>query len=630
MTNKIAFVAEAWGREEAKVKIPLVGDSGKLLDRLFTAAGLKPRLSLDNYGNVRKVADNGMLITNVIQERPLNNNILPFIHVEAGVVHDKAVSHIKRLKQELKAADPNVIVACGNVSLWVLTGKKGIMNYHGSILESTLIPGKKVIPIIHPAAALREHIYTHMIAMDLVRVRKEAETLDIDLPKWDLIIDPTFGQVAKYLTDIKPGSMVSCDIETITNRLFCISFGKNDGSAISIPFYDENLQPMWTADDHSQIWLLIREVLESPVTHILGQNFSYDYAALKEWNHINPTNIQDTMVAQRIAFPDLPAGLNFLTTQYTRQPYYKDEGKDYMRAPKGGDLIKFWKYNAMDSVILHPIFEQQCRELQRLKNTEAYKAQVSLIPVLIDMQFRGVKIDMKAMKKAHKDGWTEWDEMFKELRDEVGEAPIPKKNHKKFWLEAEAGMMEFPSETRLFPWDPKMKKFLTSTGELSIMKLKKGFGDRLVVEKYDGYTKFEATPKPNNPEEWNTDIIGSEFPNSDAQKKRYFYDYLGLKPILSRDHKRKDKRKVDDEAMRKLAKRGVYAADLINRMAKIHKLITTYYNIDKVSKDGRLRCQYKVVGTKTGRLASAATQFGKGMNQQNSPPAMKPLFLADD
>ena len=86
--------------------------------------------------------------------------------------------YIEYLRLKLQKLDPNVIVAVGAVPLWVLCGKKGIMKWRGSILNSSLLLGKKVIPMIHPAAAMRQFIYQRLMQMDIGRIAEESKTPD--------------------------------------------------------------------------------------------------------------------------------------------------------------------------------------------------------------------------------------------------------------------------------------------------------------------------------------------------------------------------------------------------------------------------------------------------------------------
>jgi DNA polymerase I-like protein with 3'-5' exonuclease and polymerase domains len=59
------------------------------------------------------------------------------------------------------------------------------------------------------------------------------------------------------------------------------------------------------------------------------------------------------------------------------------------------------------------------------------------------------------------------------------------------------------------------------------------------------------------------------------------------------------------------------------------KVFTTTFLAAKVSKDGRMRTQYRVAGTKFGRLASTKNVMGEGANFQNFPQEGKlPLIYA--
>src|SRR5690606_7062452 len=128
---------------------PFIGTSGKLFDSCMLAAGLFRQLCY---------------ITYVIKERPDNNDTTCFITLGKTVWESDEFKYYKEsLKKELQKVDPNVVVAVGNISLYALTGLTGITKYRGSILESTLIPGLKVIPTLHPGSALRTYIWRHFI-----------------------------------------------------------------------------------------------------------------------------------------------------------------------------------------------------------------------------------------------------------------------------------------------------------------------------------------------------------------------------------------------------------------------------------------------------------------------------------
>ena len=68
----------------------------------------------------------------------------------------------------------------------------------------------------------------------------------------------------------------------------------------------------------------------------------------------------------------------------------------------------------------------------------------------------------------------------------------------------------------------------------------------------------------------------------------------------------------------------------INRFKEKHKLFSVYIE-SKVDPDGRMRSDYKQYGTQfvPGRLSSAQTLWGSGMNLQNQPEMLRGMFIAD-
>lgn len=69
---------------------------------------------------------------------------------------------------------------------------------------------------------------------------------------------------------------------------------------------------------------------------------------------------------------------------------------------------------------------------------------------------------------------------------------------------------------------------------------------------------------------------------------------------------------------------------ILNDYKEQHKLLTTYIEAE-VDPDGRMRSDYKQYGTQfvPGRLSSAQTLWGSGMNLQNQPERLRGMFIAD-
>jgi len=89
----------------------------------------------------------------------------------------------------------------------------------------------------------------------------------------------------------------------------------------------------------------------------LGQNFfNFDLFRYEALGFDIPTkNCQDTLIRHHILWPELPHKLQFLTRQYTRQPYYKDEGKMWNMK----DMRQLRRYNCLDVCVTMEVYLQQ-------------------------------------------------------------------------------------------------------------------------------------------------------------------------------------------------------------------------------------------------------------------------------
>ena len=115
-------------------------------------------------------------------------------------------------------------------------------------------------------------------------------------------------------------------------------------------------------------------------------------------------------------------------------------------------------------------------------------------------------------------------------------------------------------------------------------------------------------------------------PNSVKQLKDYFYIHKGIKPYVSRTTGNPT---TDEDALKRLLRKGHKEAELLLEIRGLTKLKSTYLDVT-LDEDKRLRCAMNPVGTKSGRLSSSKTIFGTGTNMQNQPKEMKKFMLADD
>ena len=411
---KIALVGEQPAHNEMMRGEPFVGEAGDVLNKCLYDANL---------------SRSTIYITNTFK-----NGLKPLSHFyskaqkAAPVLTPAGEEALEQLKKELLYILPNVVVPMGNVALWALAQRTGITKWRGSIIESTLIPGLKLIPTFHPAATLPRASFgspdvfkQHLIVFDLARAVQESTTPELNPAKVDIKIEPTYSECINFLEKCLTRSLVDIDIEVVNEELHCISFAIYDGhrlpTSMSIPFVRGN--DYFSPEQEAQIMLYIAKVIESPSISLRGQNFSFDLWFLLRKYGIKPQGkIHDTMVAQKISLPDYPAGLDFITTMHTRLPYYKDEGKKWLNA--GGDLAKFWTYNAQDSLATLLAHPHQIQELESQGNINAYNERCRLLKPLIYMQERGIRVDVQAMLAGRDETKKQVQELEEELEKIVG------------------------------------------------------------------------------------------------------------------------------------------------------------------------------------------------------------------
>lgn len=405
---KICFIGEAPGRTEERKQRPFVGRAGTEI--------LNPILSRASINRV------SCRIENLLQYRPRDNKIEYEIDISrrALVITNRASAELAETAYRLSRCKANVFVPLGNVPMWFLTGLKSITKRRGSILEATLpeIEGKKVIPTIHPAAALRQYINRWFISNDIRRVKKESEFPDIRLMKRNLLLEPSYSDVIAFIKECITDA-VSFDIEVHREELSHLSFAVCPDVAICIPFFDKGAHN-YTPEEEAHILLAVSDILKDDRIVKIGQNLFFDTSFMFEKYGMVTHNIDDTMVACGVCYPDFPKSLEFITSIYCNgEPYYKDERKIWERNPFDSAL-RFRRYNAMDSTTVIEAFPTIMRDLKRHHNIDTYEKQKMLIEPLVFMRSKGICMDAEGLKEASAEATEEINELQKELNTLAG------------------------------------------------------------------------------------------------------------------------------------------------------------------------------------------------------------------
>lgn len=127
---ELVIIGEGPGEHEDREGHPFVGASGQVLDRLLRSAGLRR---------------DAVFITNVVKCRTPHNRAPRPTEIRACRPY---------LTEQLAALHPKVIVAMGGPALnWFRAGSR-ITREQGRIILHA--PGQIIIPIMHPAAGMRD------------------------------------------------------------------------------------------------------------------------------------------------------------------------------------------------------------------------------------------------------------------------------------------------------------------------------------------------------------------------------------------------------------------------------------------------------------------------------------------
>ncbi len=238
---------------------------------------------------------------------------------------------LERLKQELIDIKPNLVVTLGREALWALTGLSGINKYRGNIVESTLVPGLKVLPTFHPAGVFRQYGNKVYLTLDLFKARSEMEFPDIRTLHREMHLYPESpAELWEWLAIQGDRSLLSVDIEDRTSKgkkiIECIGFAFSPTNALVVPFWSElrTDHNYWAdAEDEVEAWDFIEFMLSS--YFVIGQNYvAYDtWVMWKEMSLQTLYLAEDTMIQHHSFQPEMQKGLGMLASIYCNVPAYK-------------------------------------------------------------------------------------------------------------------------------------------------------------------------------------------------------------------------------------------------------------------------------------------------------------------
>jgi uracil-DNA glycosylase family 4 len=312
-----------------------------------------------------------------------------------------------QLKAELENTSANIIVALGREALYALCGKQSIEQWRGSILESTLLPGRKVVATWHPAAALRTPQWTYVIDADLRRAVEQSAFPNIIRPRYKFNINPNLDEAIHFVRSLR--DEVTIDVETFGEEVACLGFGDSENEATCVPFINGQM----TVEQLATFWKIFDEEIKK--RGVIGQNVQFDIDKLERHGFQIPQIAGDTMLRHHLLWPELGMArkgddgtekfsgshdLAFITSVYTEQPYYKHLAGEW-RHETPVNWQKFWEYNCLDVVVTHKAYIEMGKELDECDQRQYYDQFVNrLIRPVLRMQRRGILVDKNELMRA--------------------------------------------------------------------------------------------------------------------------------------------------------------------------------------------------------------------------------------
>ena len=376
---RIMVLGESPGNNEWKRGKPFIGESGDLINDVFKAGGV-PRKDI--------------YITNVIKDHlpPWGDKKRGFFF-QGGSPTKAYLDGILEVMKEIQTVKPNVVMPLGNYALWAMMQHEGILKWRGSILESKIIEGQKVIPSIHPAFFINARNMWHRVTLlewDFQRVVRESAFPEIRLPNPDILVDPTPAEIEEAVDRFTHSDTLMIDTEWYNaDSLAYIGFSDSKDYAVVIP------------NTSMAALRAYKAILGSDIPKDTQNGWAFDLPALARQGIevVNPGD--DLMVAWASCWASLRAkGLDTICSILTDQKYYKDEVEFVGRDEEKGQL-----YCGTDCVVQYESLDRIKKEEFPITNGNVgYEITKSAAPFFIEATKLGILVDnekRKQMKEAH-------------------------------------------------------------------------------------------------------------------------------------------------------------------------------------------------------------------------------------
>lgn len=322
----------------------------------------------------------------------------PF-HIRAADVGINLSEQVADLQNEINSLKPNIIIGIGHTALHYITGKKGIDDWRGSILQGM---GRKFIGTYNPAhlnwqATDVEFIgYWHkvIILFDLRRALKESFSPGFEsIPQRTLQVARSAQDLAEFRHKYRDKRDVANDTEAGGHYLpVCTGFSFNPLHGMTVPLWNRDGISHMPDTELALCWIYINEIMTQ--CNIIGQNYNYDRDKKRRLGLIIKNLKSDVMLKAQALNPEFPKTLAFATSTRTNEPFYKNEGM------YEGSYEDLFIGCARDACVTKEIDEVTDVELAHIKQDKYYRNFLMKLPKFYyDIEQQGFRVDNERRKE---------------------------------------------------------------------------------------------------------------------------------------------------------------------------------------------------------------------------------------
>ena len=239
------------------------------------------------------------------------------------------------------------------------------------------------------------------------------------------------------LKDLSQAKQIAIDLETRDPNLTTIGSGsvRDDGEIVGIAVAIEGWSGYFPIAhegggniDKKIVLDWFKDVLKTPATKIF-HNAMYDVSWIRALGFKIEGRIVDTMIAGSLVNENrLRYNLNSLAREYVGMG--KNEKILYEAAKEWGVNPKkeMWRLPAMhvgeyaeqDAVATLKLWERLQQEITAQDLWDIFNVETDLFPCLVDMKFKGVRVDLEKAHKIKKDLIKEEKQFLKKIKDATG------------------------------------------------------------------------------------------------------------------------------------------------------------------------------------------------------------------